>query len=213
MDNSFPGTVEFTPISVAGRIYVRLTPKERVIVQIQNRPEHAAGDREAVHIGWGKRQPRISVVLPAKLLQRPGDIHMTRSTSRREVLLGAAALAGAATLPRPAAAQAKGRIVVGTWGGDYSRLLDKNIETPLLIKEAEVVQDIGGDPERRAKMLAEARLPRGTSDLQGLSALKMSEMNDAGLCCRSTTARSRMRANLLPAMKYPYGVGQSIRAR
>ena len=32
----------------------------------------------------------------------------------------------------PAAAQDNKRIVVGTWGGDYSRLLTKNIETPLL---------------------------------------------------------------------------------
>ena len=76
---------------------------------------------------------------------------MTRSKSRREVLLGAAALAGAASLPRVASAQAKGRIVVGTWGGDYARLLNKNIEAPLLIKDGwEVVQDQAGDPERRS---------------------------------------------------------------
>ena len=60
---------------------------------------------------------------------------MTRSKSRREVLLGAAALAGTAGLPRTAVAQAKGRIVVGTWGGDYARLLNKNIEVPILIKD------------------------------------------------------------------------------
>src|ERR1700679_3950673 len=107
---------------------------------------------------------------------------MTRSKSRREVLLGAAPLAGAAPLPRPAPAQARGRIVVGTWGGDYARLLNKNIEVPLLIKDGwDVVQDQAGDPERRSKMLAEARLPRGTTDVQGLSALNMAQMNDAGV--------------------------------
>jgi putative spermidine/putrescine transport system substrate-binding protein len=53
---------------------------------------------------------------------------MTRSKSRREVLLGAAALAGTAALPSAASSgQEKGRIVVGTWGGDYARLLHKNI--------------------------------------------------------------------------------------
>ena len=89
---------------------------------------------------------------------------MIRSKSRREVLLGAAALAGTAALPRTASAQAKGRIVVGTWGGDYARLLNKNIEVPILIKDGwEVVQDQAGDPERRSKMIAELRLPRGTS--------------------------------------------------
>jgi putative spermidine/putrescine transport system substrate-binding protein len=134
---------------------------------------------------------------------------MTRQKSRREVLLGAAALAGAATLPRQAAAQAKGRIVVGTWGGDYARLLNKNIEVPLLIKDGwDVVQDQAGDPERRSKMLAEARLPRGTSDVQGLSALNMAQMQDAGVVAQIDYGKLKNAGNLLPAMKYPYGVGQ-----
>ena len=60
-----------------------------------------------------------------------------QSTSRRHVLKGAAALAatGLAGLPTGTAAQAKGKIVIGTWGGDYARLLTKNIEQPILIKE------------------------------------------------------------------------------
>src|SRR5665213_1240784 len=133
---------------------------------------------------------------------------MTRSTSRRDVLLGAAALAGAAGLPRKALAEAKGRIVVGTWGGDYARLLNKNIEVPLLIKNGwDVVQDQAGDPERRSKMLAEARLPRGTSDVQGLSALNMFQMHDAGVVQQIDYGRLKNAANLLPSMKYPYGVG------
>ena len=43
------------------------------------------------------------------------------------------------------------------------------------------MQDQAGDPPRRAKMLAEKRLPRGTSDIQGLSAANMFEMNEAGV--------------------------------
>jgi putative spermidine/putrescine transport system substrate-binding protein len=133
---------------------------------------------------------------------------MTKARSRREVLLGAAALAGAASLPRQAAAQAKGRIVVGTWGGDYARLLNKNIEQPLLIKDGwDVVQDQAGDPERRSKILAEARLPRGTSDVQGLSALNMAQMQDAGVVAQIDYSKLKNAGNLLPAMKYPYGVG------
>ena len=63
------------------------------------------------------------------------------------------ALAGVAAIGgwSPARAQAGGRVVVGTWGGDYSKLLSKNIDTPLMVpKKYEVVHDIGGDPERRA---------------------------------------------------------------
>ena len=134
---------------------------------------------------------------------------MTQSKSRREVLLGAAALAGTAALPRTASAgQEKGRIVVGTWGGDYARLLHKNIEEPILIKDGwEVVQDQAGDPERRSKMLAEQRLPRGTSDVQGLSALNMFQMHDAGVVLPIDYGKLKNAGNLLPSMKYPYGVG------
>ena len=133
---------------------------------------------------------------------------MIRSRSRRQVLLGAAALAGTAALPRAASAQPKGRIVVGTWGGDYARLLHKNIEEPILIKEGwEVVQDQAGDPQRRSKMLAERRLPRGTSDVQGLSALNMYQMHDAGVILPIDYGKLKNAPNLLPSMKYPYGVG------
>src|SRR6516164_5123546 len=100
----------------------------------------------------------------------------TRSKSRRQVLKGAAAMtaAGLSGLPIGTSAQAKGRVVVGTWGGDYARLLRKNIEQPILIKEGwEVIQDQAGDPQRRSKMLAERRLPRGTTDVQALTALNM----------------------------------------
>src|SRR5262245_66446129 len=104
----------------------------------------------------------------------------TATPSRRRVLKGAAALGatGVACLPIRAAAQAKGKVVIGTWGGDYARLLNKNIEQPILIKGGwEVIQDQAGDPERRSKMLAERRLPRGTTDVQGLSALNMFQMH------------------------------------
>src|SRR5688572_1742046 len=69
--------------------------------------------------------------------------------SRRSVMQGAAALAGTAAFAGAgdALAQSKGRIVVGTWGGDYARLLNKNIDQPLLVAKGwEVVQDQAGDP-------------------------------------------------------------------
>ena len=74
---------------------------------------------------------------------------------RRDVLKGLAAGAGAAALA-PAAtgtaqAQSGGKVVVGTWGGDYAALLTKNIEVPLLKpKGIEVLQDQASDAPRRA---------------------------------------------------------------
>jgi putative spermidine/putrescine transport system substrate-binding protein len=73
-------------------------------------------------------------------------------------------------------------VVVGTWGGDYARLLNKNIDEPIMKAQGiEVVQDQASDAPRRAKMVAERRLPRGTVDIQGLSAANMFEMNEAGV--------------------------------
>jgi putative spermidine/putrescine transport system substrate-binding protein len=130
--------------------------------------------------------------------------------SRRNLMRGAAALAGTAAFGRAgdALAQSKGRIVVGTWGGDYARLLNKNIEQPLLISKGwEVVQDQAGDPERRSKMLAERRLPRGTSDVQGLSGINMFQMFDIGVTSEIDYSKIPNAKNLLPSMKYKYGVG------
>src|SRR5258707_1038611 len=99
---------------------------------------------------------------------------------RRSLLGGTAALAVGA--PYIARAQDNKRIVVGTWGGDYSRLLAKNIETPLLAPKGwDVVKDEANDPPRRAKMLAEKSLRRGTSDIQRLSSANMYEMNEQGV--------------------------------
>ena len=134
-----------------------------------------------------------------------------KTLSRRQLLRGTAVVGGALAfgkLSAPASAQAKGKIVVGTWGGDYARLLNKNIEAPLLIPKGwEVVQDQAGDPQRRSKMLAEKRLPRGTSDVQGLSAVNMYQMHDAGLVDEIDYAKVPNAKNLLESKKYPYGVG------
>lgn len=126
--------------------------------------------------------------------------------NRRTVLGSAAALAAGAALP--AYAEDNKRIVVGTWGGDYSRLLAKNIETPLLAPKGwDVVKDEANDPPRRAKVLAEKSLRRGTSDIQGVSAANMYEMNEQGTVLQLDYSRIPNSKNLIPAMKYPYGVG------
>lgn len=130
------------------------------------------------------------------------------SFDRRDLLKGTGAAAVAAATGMPALAQSGGRVVVGTWGGDYARLLTKNIEDPILKpKGIEVVQDQAGDAPRRAKMVAEKRLPRGTVDIQGLSAANMYEMNEAGVLEQLDYSKIPNAKNLLPTMKYPYGIG------
>lgn len=131
---------------------------------------------------------------------------MTTGITRRGALAGIGA--GAALAGRPAWAQGGGRVVVGTWGGDYARLLAKNIEDPILKpKGFDVVQDQAGDAPRRAKMVAERRLPRGTVDIQGFSAANMYEMSEAGAAEPIDYSKLKNAGNLNPQMKYPYGVG------
>lgn len=132
-----------------------------------------------------------------------------KTIDRRDVLKGLAAGTTAMVLGGPAFAQAGGKVVVGTWGGDYARLLTKNIEDPLLKpKGIEILQDQAADSPRRAKMVAERRLPRGTTDIQGLSSANMFEMNEAGVVEQLDYAKIPNAKNLMPTMKYPYGIGQ-----
>ncbi len=138
---------------------------------------------------------------------------MTKRLNRRDAIKGLGMTAGAAALPgslasTTARAQAGGRVVVGTWGGDYAKLLNKNVEEPFLKpKGFEVVQDIGDDKVRRTKTTAEQRLPRGTVDIHGFSAAQMFEMNEAGALQQIDYARLSNAGNIMPAMKYPYGIG------
>src|SRR5438552_8396380 len=59
--------------------------------------------------------------------------HESFHPTRRHFLQGAGAVTAALALSprRPASAQAASRIVLGTWGGDYSKLLTKNVEAHL----------------------------------------------------------------------------------
>ncbi|MFZ4530784.1 MAG: extracellular solute-binding protein [Alsobacter sp.] len=138
---------------------------------------------------------------------------MTYRFTRRDTLKGLGLAAGAAAgLPligRDRALAQQARVVVGTWGGDYARLLTKNIEDPILKpKGVEVAQDQAADGPRRAKMVAERRLPRGTVDIQGFSSSNMYEMQEAGVLEQLDYSKLPNAANLVPSMKYPYGIGQ-----
>src|SRR5512135_1951934 len=127
---------------------------------------------------------------------------MASIINRRTAFRGALALAAF-----PAAAQDK-PVIVGTWGGDYSRLLTKNIDTPLLVpKGFECVHAEENAPPRKAKMMAEKVLRRGTTDVQGLSANDMYDVDQQGLVEHLDYSKMPNAKNLIPAMKYPYGIG------
>jgi len=131
-----------------------------------------------------------------------------RNPSRRDLLGGAAGIAGgtlAAGLMPHAAAAACEQIVVGTWGGDYSKLLDENIAKPLLgPKKIEVLDDIGGQNPRKTKLLAERNSRRGSMDIACLGDADMYEMNEAGVFMPLDAKLVPNMANVLPKLQKSY---------
>jgi putative spermidine/putrescine transport system substrate-binding protein len=100
---------------------------------------------------------------------------------RRTLFASAAALAAPAILGRAARA-AGGPIVVGTWAGDYGNLLKANVQDPILVpKGFDVIQDVGDEPPRIAKMIAQKRLPHGTVDVACVQAVAGYQLNSLDL--------------------------------
>jgi putative spermidine/putrescine transport system substrate-binding protein len=107
----------------------------------------------------------------------------------------------------PADTQANPRIVVGTFGGDYARLLTKNIESPLLAPQGwRVDQRVDDDFVRRAQMFSERHRVHSTTDLQRLSATFLHEMNEAGLLETLDASRIPNLAHLRADMRLPNAV-------
>jgi putative spermidine/putrescine transport system substrate-binding protein len=103
--------------------------------------------------------------------------------SRRGVLKGAAAFAGLGALGAfPALGQTDKKIVLSTWGGDYAKLLTKHVSNPVLAPRGwSVVNDEAQVVQRKAKTVAEKRLPKGTSDVQALTATDIAELTEIGV--------------------------------
>jgi putative spermidine/putrescine transport system substrate-binding protein len=125
---------------------------------------------------------------------------------RRRVLAGAVGLAAPAIIGAPARAQA-GRVVIGTWGGDYARLLHENVEVPLLQPQGiEVVQDIGDEEPRRAKVFAQRHLAHGTVDVFCTQATGASLMNAAGLLEKLDPAKIPNLVHVRPDLRTDFAV-------
>lgn len=117
-----------------------------------------------------------------------------------------AALAGAASLPFvPRLAHAAEQVVIATWGGDYANLLRDNVEQPILAPAGvTVVQDIGDEDPRVAKLYAQRRLPRASDDVVCLQAVRGHEVGAAGLVETIDEARVPNLAHVLPNLRSPY---------
>ncbi len=125
-------------------------------------------------------------------------ILLPNSLSRRAVL------AGAAALPLwPGAVRAEEQqVVIATWGGDYANLLRGNVEEPLLKpKGITVVQDIGDEDPRVAKMIGQRRLPRGADDVVCLQGVRGHEADQLGLLETLDESKVPNLAHVLPNLR------------
>src|ERR1700739_2553370 len=141
---------------------------------------HATVRARAWHCVGDRATNSCSMLRATRSGQKSGRQVMREfNLSRRGVLAGAALLAAPAII-RPA--RAAETCVVGTWGGDYARLLRENIDDPILKPAGvEIVPDIGEESPRVAKLYAQKKLPHGSVDIACVGAVNGYRVNDAGL--------------------------------
>ncbi|HXP77471.1 MAG TPA: extracellular solute-binding protein [Stellaceae bacterium] len=132
----------------------------------------------------------------------------SRAVLSRRGFLHATALTGVAAAIGPRAARAAGgKVVVGTWGGDYQNLIQKNIAAPLLQPQGiEVIYDTGNDSPRKTKMMAEKMLPRGTMDISALNRAGSYEMYKAGTLLEIDASKIPNAKHVLPKFATSWSV-------
>ncbi len=134
--------------------------------------------------------------------------------TRRGVLAGTAAVAATMAGGRTARAAACSQVVVGTWGGDYQKLLTANIEKPLTDPQRiETVHDVGTSSARKTKLLAGRASRRAAMDIACLSDLDTFEMNEAGVLAPIDVGRVPAHANLLKPLVRPFAIAHIYSAK
>ncbi len=135
---------------------------------------------------------------------------MTRSypndLSRRGVLAGSVA-ALALTTSSSVVRAAKGTVVVSNWGGDWNDRTRRFVEVPLVESQGlAVVSDLGMEPERKAKLLAERRLRHGSIDVIHLNASDAFEMMHQDVLADLDDKRIPNYTDVVPTLRSPYFV-------
>ncbi|MBN9278311.1 MAG: extracellular solute-binding protein [Hyphomicrobium sp.] len=125
--------------------------------------------------------------------------------SRRRFLGTTAAGVAAAALPAiPALAQSKD-LVVGNWGGDWNDRVVRAFEKPLLEdKGYKIVRELSQAPERKTKLVAEKRLPRGTLDIAHLTDADAYEMDQQEVLEKLDTSKMPNFKHVRENLRSPY---------
>ncbi len=130
----------------------------------------------------------------------------TRNLSRRRLLQGATGGAAALALtgfPRQAAAA--GSIVVSNWGGDWNDRTIRFVEKPLLEdKGFSIVRDLGMEPERKAKLIAEKRIRRSSVDVIHINSSDAFELKQQDAVIDLDVSKIPNYADVVPELKTGY---------
>lgn len=124
--------------------------------------------------------------------------------NRRHLLAGAASALAFLPFSGRSFAQS-GQIVVSNWGGDWNDRTNKLMEKPLVeAKGIVIVHDLGLEPERKAKLLAERKLPRGTVDIAHLNDSDAFEMNGFEVIENLDFSKIPNGKDIVPALRKSY---------
>lgn len=97
-------------------------------------------------------------------------------------------------------------VVVGTWGGDYLRLMKKFV-APLAAKQgAHFVADIGNAPARKTKLIAQSHLPTNSMDVACLSNTDMAQVAELHTLADLDEKMVPNLKNVFPKLRKPYAV-------
>jgi putative spermidine/putrescine transport system substrate-binding protein len=126
--------------------------------------------------------------------------------TRRNALVGSAAVALAGGASLPARAQASS-IVVGTWGGDYGALLQQNIDAPLMKPMGiEVAQDVANNDPRRVKLIAEKGTRRGSMDVACINDIDSYTLGQMSVLEDVPQSAVPRLAEVLPVFRKPHTI-------
>jgi putative spermidine/putrescine transport system substrate-binding protein len=129
----------------------------------------------------------------------------SRARSRRDVLAASAGLVTCVLGTGPVRGAQPEQVIVSTQGGDYARLLNEIIDAPLMRPGGiDVVQDIGEEPVRAAKLYAGRNLTRGVIDVSSNSAAVDYRLADAGLLEPLNSDNVPNLVHVLPELRAPF---------
>jgi len=105
-----------------------------------------------------------------------------------------------------AADAAESNVVIGTWGGDYQRLLQQHIDPLIKSNGLTAVYDSGSALARQTKMRAEKNARRSSLDVSLLRDNDMYQMFAEATTVPVDAALVPNLAHVIPAFKRPYAV-------